>query len=122
MDEECENNNVHEIRLGEREGFSNQSRQSLAQGAVETFDMVGIGFGLALGELIGLDDFGVSFPYVGIAVRLFVRSGNRLPQLAAGSGSPVSHHKRHNLPRAPTERQPNPALVFAPFDKAPNLV
>lgn len=122
MNEEGENNAVHEVRLGEGESFSHQARQSLAQSAVETLNMVCLGFGLALGELMRPYHFGLSLPDVGKAVRVLVICWNGLLQLVAGVFAAISNDKRHNLPCASAQGQPNPALILAPFDKTPNLI
>ena len=113
---------MHLVGFGKGEGFSYQSSQALAQGAVEAFDMVGVGFGLALGELMARNHFRIRFPNIGKTVRCFVGSGNGFPQRKTRFAAPIANGKSHDLPGAPTERQPNPAFVFAAFDKTPNLV
>ena len=122
VDEEREDGEVHLVGFGKGEGFSDQSSQTLAQGAVETFDMVCARFGVTLGELLLGNDFGIRFPNIGKAVRFFVSVGNGLPQRKTGLLATISNGKRHHLASAPTQRQPNPAFVFASFDETPNLV
>ena len=70
---------MHLVCFGERHGFSHQASQSAPQGAVEALDVIGVGFGLTLGELVLGDDFGISLPNVSEAVRRFVRCWNGCP-------------------------------------------
>ncbi len=79
MKEECQNYAMHLVGFGKGEGFSNQSGQTLSQRAIETLDMVCVGFGVALGQLISSNHFGISFPDVSEAMGFFVGIGNRLP-------------------------------------------
>ena len=102
VNEECENNFVHEVYLREGAGFSHQTGGSLAQGAVETFDVVCARFGLALCQLMSADDFGIRLPDVSKTVGDFVRVGNGVPQLLAGSLASTANDKSHDLPGAPT--------------------
>lgn len=84
MQKEGENNFVHLVGFGKGESFAHQASQSLAQSAVEAFDMFGARFGVALGELVLGDDLGIRFPDVGKTVGFLVSLGNGVPQLQAG--------------------------------------
>lgn len=108
VDEERENNSMHGVRFREGEGFSHQSRESLAQGAVEALDVICVGLGLTLRELVRRDNFGVSLPDVRETVRLLIRFWNGLPQFLASSLAASSNDKGHDLACAPTQRQPEP--------------
>ena len=122
VEKESENNGVHLVRFRKGKRFSHQAPQTLAQGAVEAFDMVCARFGVTLRELMGGDDFGIRLPNIGKAVRFFVGVGNCLPQKTTGLLATISDGKGHHLPSPPTQGQPNPAFVFAPFDETPYLV
>lgn len=122
MNEKGESDEMPMVGFGERHGFSHQAAQAPAQGAVKAFDMVGVGFGGTLSELFFGNDLRIRLPDVGEAVRRFVRSGNRLPQLATCGFAATAHHKSYDLARAAAERDPDPALVFATPHKAPDLI
>ena len=122
IEKKGEDDGVHLVGFGKGEGFSYQPSQALAQGAVEAFNMVGVSFGLALGELVISNDFGIRFPNISKTMRCFVGSGNGFPQRKTRFAASVTDGKGHHLPGASTERQPNPAFVFTALDKTPNLV
>ncbi len=122
VEEESESDSMHLVRFGKGESFSHESSQTLAQGAVETFHMIGARFGVALRELVGGNDIRIRLPDVSKTMRLFVGVGNGFPHEKTGLLAPIANGKRHHLPGAPTQGQPNPAFVLASFHEAPNLV
>ncbi len=101
-----------EMALGKRECLSHQSRHALAQGAVESLDMVGLSLLFSRGVMLfWRDDVGVGSPEVGEAGARFVRIGNFFPQLAQCDVVPWARHLRHNLAGSTAQRQPNPHLL-----------
>ncbi len=57
------------------------------------------------------DDAGIRFPEVRKAQTRAIRCRDALPQSLTGSGAAITDDVGDDLPRAPAERNPNPAFV-----------
>lgn len=106
---------VHEVGFGKGGGFTGESADSLAQGAIESLNVVGWPISGRLLKLLTGHDPRIGFPDVSKAAPDFVSLGNPAPENAAGFHAPAPDGKSYNLPGAPTQSQPQPAFVF-PFE------
>ncbi len=97
---------MHGVTFGKGGGFSREPSHSLAQRAVEAFQMVSRATCLALLELLLRHDASISVPDVSVAVRLFVSGRNRLPQLSTRRLAATPNSKSHNLAGASAQGQP----------------
>ena len=71
VNEECEGGLVHVLALGKGGCLSHESSTSLSQCAVESLDMVGVGLGLILSQLLSLNDIGIRVPDISKAMSHF---------------------------------------------------
>jgi hypothetical protein len=114
---------VPEMTFGEREGAAHQSRHALAQGAVESLDVVGFSLLFAPGVvLFWWNDLGVGSPKVREAGACFVRIRNFVPQLAKRDVVARARHPGYDLTGSAAQRQPNPHLLALAKHKGPHLV
>ena len=89
MDEEVDDNLVHEVGFGKGGGFAGESTDSLAQGAVKAFDVVGWPVGFALVQRFRRHNTGISLPNIGKAAPGFVSLRNPAPEDATGFYAPA---------------------------------
>ena len=123
MNEQTQTNLMHPLRLRERQRLSDEARQSLPQRVVPPLDMSGQPAVFATRcMLVGWDDLAISLPEIRVAMSHAIERRDALPQLAASCGRAVAHHIRHDLARAPRERDPNPAFAALLAHKRPELV
>jgi len=122
VNEESDMDVVHFVGLGERGGLPRESSDVLAQGAVESLDVVGLASHGALGELFRGHHLSVGTPDVAEAVGSLVSRGQAVPQQAARLDAMTTQSKSHDLARAPTKSQPQPHLVLSLSHKRPHLI
>ena len=111
-------NFVHDIRFGKGQGFSDEARTGLSQGAIPAFHVIGLSASFAntfvsffrKDELIGL-------PEIAVTVATCVGWRDLLPQFATGRLTPISDDKRQNLESATAHDCPQPAFVPFFMDK-----
>lgn len=97
---------MHGVTFGKGGGFSRQPSHSLAQRAVEAFQMISWAACLALLELLRRHNASISVPDVSVAMPLFVSGRNRLPQLSTRRLAATPDGKSHNLAGAAAQGQP----------------
>ena len=107
MDEKPDGQFVHFFGLGKGERFAREARESLAQGAVESFDVIGLPIAFAARSVLRWRHDGrVCAPVVGVDGQRLPSGRQRRPELARrvliASAEPVGQ----NAPRAATKRQP----------------
>jgi hypothetical protein len=115
MDEEFEGNLVKLVGLGERECLADEAREALPQGVVPALDMRGVPRLLAHSLMVaaqGAKDLRVRLLEVAEGGTVAVRGRNPAPQAPTTLLAAVPDEVGHHLPRAPTERYPDPAFVF----------
>ena len=103
VNEEVDGDVVHEIRFGKGGGFAGESADSLAQGAVESLDVISWPISVRLLQLLSGHNAGIGLPNIGEAASGFVSLWNPTPQHAAGFHPPTADGKGHNLPGAPAQ-------------------
>ena len=112
-----------EVQLGEREGFAPVAGIGLAPGVVPAFPVRGRPTGLvhaSMGQ--GGKDVAIGVPEVTETATPLIGGGNPLPQLPTGLLTAVPNHKGDNLPGAPTQGRPQPALVLPRAHKTPPFI
>lgn len=92
---------MHGVAFGKGGGFSCEPSHPLAQGAIESFEVVGGAACLALQQLLLGHNASISIPDVSIAMRLFVRRRNRLPQPSTRRLAATANGKSHDLWTSP---------------------
>ena len=97
MNEEMNGGVVHEIAFGKGGGLTSETPDSLAQGAIEAFNVIGRPVDWALLQRLGRNNAGISLPDVGKAVSGFVGLRNPAPEDTAGFHSSASQSKGYNL-------------------------
>ena len=122
MNEEVDSDVVHEVGFGKGSGLAGEPADSLAQGAVEAFDVVGRPTRLTLLQLCCRHHATIGFPDVSKTACGFVSWWDAAPQHPASRHAPAAEGVSHNLPRAPTQSQPQPFLVFAFQDPCPDFI
>lgn len=80
MDEEPDSTEVVIKLFGEGKGFTNQPRDTLSKGVIETLDVIGLTtFFANVVECFGIEDSVVSFPEVHVGVGVQIALGQALP-------------------------------------------
>ena len=84
----------------------------MAAGIVPTFHVIGFAtpFADAAMSRFGKDLF-IGVPKVTEGAAPFVLIGDSIPQFATSLLATISDHKRHNLARAATNRDPQPPFI-----------
>jgi hypothetical protein len=114
---------MHDRRFGEGQRFPHEASEPLSQGVVEPLDMIGLSTAFPGPRmLIGRQDRGISFPEVMKTMGGTVGGGDRIPKALAGLETAVTDGKGDHLPRAATERQPEPGLIQLTDDKRPEFI
>jgi len=97
MNEEMDSDVVHEVGLGKGGRFACEPSHSLAQGAIETLDVVGWPTGIGLVELLLGHHTRIRFPNIGKAASVFVGRWDAAPQHAAGFHAAAPDGISHDL-------------------------
>jgi hypothetical protein len=108
VNEDLNNGFMHRVDFGKRQRASHQPRKSLAHRVAES---------LAGTILIRWHDGLTRFPKVDVPQAAFVALGNALPQQLTRFEAAPTQSIGHGLACATTQRQPQPAFVFALFNK-----
>lgn len=112
-EEETQMADVPEQVLGEREGLTNESTTSLAQGQVEAFDMIRLPLSFAARMvLLFRENLPISAVEVAGARLGLVARWHLVPQRLARQLIALAIVPRHHLRRSSTQRDPDPHLVF----------
>ncbi len=91
---------VHLVRLGERQGLAYESGQALTEGTVKAFNVVSEAAVFAYSLMVfGGKNSMVSPPEVGVANALFVVGRDSVPEQLAGSFTATTHNTSYDLPR-----------------------
>ena len=122
-EEEAQGLNVGKKLFGEGEGFTNETRHTLAQGEIEAFDVVGFSlpFGARAMLLLGHNTL-VTGIKVGVTRACFVGVWNLGPQTVATERIPFAVPPRHHLTRAPRKSNPDPHSILLMAHKRPHLI
>lgn len=113
------------IGLGKGKGLAHKASQTLAEGVVEAFNMRRVATLLADRLMVGAqptEDGIIAFPEIAEGGTVTVLGWNPRPESPTALFGAVADEEGDNLPSAPTERQPNPALVLLGTDEASHFV
>lgn len=110
--------------FGKRKRFSNQSRNALAECAVESFDMTGLPRFLSNGPVsVCRYNFLIRFPKIRIADRaLTVNTRKRFPQFFRILPSPAPDIKSNYHTGISVKSEPYPSFYFLFADKTPHFI
>ena len=100
------------VGLGKSQGLAHKAGQTLAQGVVPALDVGGFACFLAHGAMrCGIKGQLIRFPEVAAGATGAIALGEALAQAAATVGATVADKVGDDLSGAPTESNPEPALV-----------
>ena len=108
-EEEAQGDDVPEQALGEGECFAGEAGQELAQGEVDTFEMIGGTFLLLLVELFRRNNRAICLTPIGKAWAGLVRKRYLGPQLFTGVLRAVAPHPSHDLAGSSAKSHLDPA-------------
>lgn len=109
MQEETDNDFVHEEGFGKGPGFANKATQALAQDVVETLDVIGEPpLGVTRAMLWGGQDMVIALQVVGTKRAALIGERDALPKEPGGGVIARAERVSHDLAGAPTRRQPQP--------------
>jgi len=115
MDEEFKGNVVKFIGFRKGQGFADEAAQTLAQGVIPAFDVIGQARLFANGVMIrgnATKDSRIGRPKVAEGATMAVSGRNPVPELPTTGLTAVATPVRNHLTGTPTQRYPQPALVF----------
>ena len=84
MEEEADGDLVHDGTFREREGFAHEATQTLAQGAVKTFDVVGRATDVGSAVLLRGKNIVIAFQVIGREVARAIGRWDAPPRQAGG--------------------------------------
>ena len=109
MQEETDSDFVHLERFGKRQGFANETAQALAEGIVETPNVIrGDPLGVAGVMLVGGQDVVVALQVVGIKRTPAVSQRDAIPKEPGDSIIARTQRVSDDLAGTPTQGQPQP--------------
>ena len=111
------------LRLGERQRFTNKTRDTLTKRKIPTF-LVSRLTGFLAHRMMGAfgQDHLISLPEVGVGATAAISGRDGLPQPSAGGSTAIPDDKSDDLPSTPTQGCPQPAFVVALIDEGPQLI
>ena len=123
MNEQAQGEIVHAFALGEGERFAHEAAQSLTQGAVPAFDVVGLALGFAAQAVRALGEHPfVGQPKVAAGRPAAVVRGDALAQGTGTFGRTIPHEEGDDLAGLAAKRDPHPAGVGLGANEAPEFV
>ncbi len=113
MQKQAQADVVHPLALGKRYRLADEAPEALAQGVVPPLDVRAEPGVFPARRMLLICHHGLlRFPEVAVAVGTAVGLGNLPLQLLTGGPAAVANHVGHNLPRRPTERNPDPMFMY----------
>ena len=110
------------LRLGERQRFTNKTRDTLTKRKIPTFLVSSLTDFLAH-RMIGAfeQDHLISLPEVSVGATAAISGRDGLPQPSAAGSTAIPDDKSDALPSTPTQGCPQPAFAVALIDEGPQL-
>ena len=111
------------LRLGERQRFTNKTRDTLTKRKIPTF-LVSRLTGFLAHRMMGAfgQDHLISLPEVGVGATAAISGRDGLPQPSAGGSTAIPDDKSDDLSSTPTQGCPQLAFVVALIDEGPQLI
>ena len=115
---------MHGQRFTERTRLAHEHAATLAHGAIDGLDDVGLALAFGTGPVLPAGKhFGVGFPLVGkIPAMAVIPAGQRLPELTQRRFTPAAQRPAHNAPPGAFDHEPQPDFALFMAHKAPQLI